>query len=128
MRLEGYISKKNIRRWLDNYASMVVGDRPYDALPSNSGPKAYDGVSDGRINKIMLDHTLEQLRRDKPRTYACVQARWLLQLRTGEAMRKLGIPQDEYARRCSNAVDFLYLRINGKSDGYRRLAEFILSQ
>ena len=129
IRIEGYISKRNIRRWLENYEALAAGDRSPDAVPSNSGPKAYDGVSGARINLIMLNQALDQLRQEKPKTYCCVKARWLMQLRTVDALRQLGIDRGEYTGRCNAAVDFIFERVNGEAGGraagYYKLLEAV---
>ncbi|NRR04570.1 hypothetical protein HP570_20355 [Brevibacillus sp. RS1.1] len=126
IRLEGYISKKIVKRWLEDYAALVVSDRPIDAIPSNSSPKAYDGVSGGQINKIMVDQALEQLRQQKPLTYRCAQARWILQLRTDEALQRLKVTKTEYIKSCTAAVDYIYKSINGKALGVKMLVELII--
>jgi DNA-directed RNA polymerase specialized sigma24 family protein len=125
MRIEGYVSKKNIRRWLDNYEALAVGDRPADAVPTNSGPKNYDGVSGGRLNKIMLDDAIKKLPRLQR---ACVTCKWIRQLRPAEALRLLGITKAEYTAGCNAAVDSIYASINGPIAGVKQLMQAIAAQ
>ncbi|EXX84607.1 hypothetical protein BG53_09075 [Paenibacillus darwinianus] len=125
MYIEGYLSKKIIRRWLDNYESLVVGDRPADALPSNSGPKNYDGVSGGRLNKIMLDDAIKHLSRLER---ACLTCKWIRQLRLAKALQLLGITKAEYTKGCDAAVDSIYAHLNGERAGIKRLMQAITSQ
>jgi hypothetical protein len=47
MLIEGYISKKNIKRWLENYEALVAGDRPYDAIPTNAGRRLMTALAAG---------------------------------------------------------------------------------
>lgn len=122
MYIEGYVTKKNIRRWLDNYAALVAGDKPLDAIPSNSGPKDYDGVTGGRLNKIMLDDAIKQLPRLER---VCLTCKWLREMRPAEALRVLGITKAEYTRGCNAAIDSIYASINGPMAGVKRLMEQI---
>jgi len=41
--IQGHVSKRVIRSWLENYQSLVGGDI-IPELISNSGPKEYDGI------------------------------------------------------------------------------------
>jgi len=120
LRIEGYISKTNIRRWLSNYDALAAGDRPADAIPTHSGPKAYDGISGGRLNKIMLDDAIAQLPRLER---ACVSCRWIRQLRLADALRRLGLTKAQYYARCDDAVEAIYSTINGPRAGVKRLME-----
>lgn len=125
VRIEGYTSKKVIRRWLVNYESMAAGDIPLDAMPRNSGPKAADGWGPGKLNKIMLDQAIENIP-DK-RMKACVYARWIYQLPLGKTLRTLNIPKSTYYKHCDDAVDFIYREINGERVGVKNLLNTILN-
>ncbi len=136
MRIEGYISKRNIKRWLENYESLAAGDRPYDAIPGSSGPKNTDGVvSGGRLNKIMLDDALEQLRKEMSFSYYCVRFTYIRPILQKEALRKLNVRRPVFVRGLEQGEEFIYRAINGgaaeekeslqAAPGYKRLAELI---
>ncbi|KQX69300.1 hypothetical protein [Paenibacillus sp. Root444D2] len=139
LRVEGYISKKNIKRWLENYEALAAGDRPYDAIPGSSGPKAYDGVSGGRVNKIMLDKALVQLHQDMPFSWNCIMFAYIRPILQKEALRLLRVSRSVFIRGLGEGVEFIYREINGgaaeekesleghkAAPGYKRLAELIL--
>lgn len=106
------ISKKVVRYWLDNYASLIANDRPVDAVPSNSGRKSYDGVSWKQIDRIMLEEAIDKL----PELLKnCVNARWVNPGPLGETLRQLGLTKDKYYKRCSWAIDSIYYYINGNA-------------
>jgi fimbrial chaperone protein len=139
--IEGYVSKKNVLRWLANYESLVAGDRPYDALPSNSGPKNVDGVSGGRVNKIMLDQALDKLRQEMPFSWNCLLVTYIRPILQKEALRILRVRRSVYIRGLGEGVEFIYREINGGAaeekdmlegmleglgyGGYKRLSELV---
>jgi fimbrial chaperone protein len=110
------VSKKNIRRLLDNYQTLENGDQMPnpDAMPINGGPKAYDGVNGGRLNKIMLDDAILQL---SPWMQAVVKCRWTRQLPLKDALRLLQVSKDVYYHRCALAIEQLYVNVNGRAAG-----------
>jgi fimbrial chaperone protein len=124
-RIDGYISKKNVRRWLVNYQALESGDKIDDGVVVNSGPKAYDGVSGGRLNKIMLDKALADLRRDLPFSWRCCLYRWIRPIMRREALRLLGVSSAVYTRGCNEAVDYVYKHVNGGLIPYMRLLDAI---
>ncbi|HHP5738418.1 TPA: hypothetical protein ACSC8Z_002564 [Bacillus paranthracis] len=73
-RIDGYVSKKTIRLWLENYESLAIGDRFPDAASSFTDPNAQDGKSDERLNKIVLDQAIKQLNNYR-RTYGILYGR-----------------------------------------------------
>lgn len=123
LKIDGYVSKKNIRRWLENYESLAAGDCPPDAIPTHSAAKALDGWTGGKINKIMLDQAIDKI--PDRLTKACVYARWIYRLPLGETLRKLGLTKDAYFKRCDTALDFVCNYVNGGIVGYMRLSEII---
>lgn len=123
IRIEGYISKRNIRRWLNNYQALAAGDYSLDDIPRSSGPKADDGVSGARLNKIMLDQAVAELPQELK---TCVYARWVYCLPLAEALPKLGLEKAAYYSRCDRAVDRIYQRINGGLAGAKALLGKIL--
>ena len=122
VRIEGFISRKVIRSWLDNYDSLAAQDVAVDALPSNSGAKSYDGVGGSQMNKVMLDDAIEHL---PPLIRACTIARWIKRWDTREATKTLRVSRDLYFIRCSQAVDLIYLQLNGSAVNYRNLVKEI---
>lgn len=114
--IEGFVSQKNIRRLLDNYHTLEVGDQMPnpDATPINGGPKAYDGVNGGRLNKIMLDDAIGQL---SPFMQTVVKCRWTRQLSLKDALKVLGVSKDVYYQRCRLATEQLYITVNGRAAG-----------
>jgi len=114
MKIEGYISKKNIRRMLNNYQAMAKGDYSFDEdwMPKNSGPKSIDGVTGNRLNKIMLDQAIEHL---EPDLKACTLARWVYRIPIKDILANRGISKDQYYFLCDIAVDKIYYRINGEA-------------
>ncbi|XJZ25965.1 hypothetical protein ACF5W4_11185 [Bacillota bacterium Lsc_1132] len=90
MKVDGYVSKKVIKRWLENYEALAVGEAPDDAPPSNSGPKNYDGISGGQLNKIMLDQAIGKL---SPLKRSCIEAKYIERLPLGITLKALEINQ-----------------------------------
>jgi fimbrial chaperone protein len=123
VRIAGLISKACIRRWLENYESVIAQDRPADAIPTNSGPKSYDGVSNTAINRIMLEAAIRDL---PPVLKVCLELRWITQLKLTETLRKTGIPKTTYYRRCNKAVDFIYYHVNGMAAQLKDLVDSII--
>ncbi|MCU5511396.1 hypothetical protein OCB07_21515 [Bacillus cereus] len=117
-RIDGYVSKKTIRLWLENYESLAVGDRFPDAPPSFTGPGAQDGKSDGRLNKIVLDQAIKQL--PKNMQYI-VLARYVAKIPRKNTLRMMNITETVYYTRCKQAVDILHMTINGDMVGMKKL-------
>jgi len=118
LRIEGYVSKKVIRQWLDNYESLVVGDRSFDELPGNSGPDEYDGIYAGQLNKVMLEHAIENLPKNEKR---CCENRWLYKTPVRHTVNVLGISVSDYYRYCGNSIDLIHKRLNGEMVGVKDL-------
>lgn len=117
-RIDGYVSKKTIRLWLENYESLAVGDRFPDAPPSFTGPGALDGKSDGRLNKIVLDQAIKQL--PKNMRYI-VLARYVVKIPRKNTLHTMNITETVYYTRCKQAVDILHMTINGDMVGMKKL-------
>lgn len=123
-RIYGYISRKTIKAWLEDYQSLEAGDRPLDAMPSNSGTKPEDGVTATRINKIMLDQAIGQL---PGNLKAVVKWRWVDRKPLGEAMRALCYRDKKaYYSACDKAVKEIYNLVNGRAVGYNNLFKKIV--
>ncbi|TKH59142.1 hypothetical protein FC677_08265 [Bacillus cereus] len=117
-RIDGYVSKKTIRLWLENYESLAVGDRFPDAPPSFTGPGAQDGKSDGRLNKIVLDQAIKQL--PKNMRYI-VLARYVVKIPRKNTLRTMNITETVYYTRCKQAIDMMHMNINGDMVGMKKL-------
>ncbi|PHA22050.1 hypothetical protein COE59_24445 [Bacillus wiedmannii] len=117
-RIDGYVSKKTIRLWLENYESLAVGDRFPDTQPSFTGPSAQDGKGDGRLNKIVLDQAIKQL--PKNMRYI-VLARYVVKIPRKNTLRTMNITETVYYTRCKQAVDILHMTINGDMVGMKKL-------
>ncbi|MBS9803138.1 hypothetical protein J4052_09195 [Bacillus toyonensis] len=117
-RIDGYVSKKTIRLWLENYESLAVGDRFPDAPPSFTGPGALDGKGDGRLNKIVLDQAIKQL--PKNMRYI-VLARYVVKIPRRDTLRTMNITETVYYTRCKQAVDMIHMNINGDMVGMKKL-------
>lgn len=123
--IEGYVNKKTIRAWLDNYEYLEAGDILPDAVPSSSGPKAYDGISARQLNKVMLDQAIDNL----PKlAKACCKARWVHKMPVNKTLDMLDIERDVYYNRCSLAVDLIYRELNGERASYVSLLEKIFDK
>lgn len=125
IRVEGLISKKVIKSWLENLESLYRGDKPLDAVVTNSGPKSMDGVSGSMLNRLMLESALKDM---PPVLYICLKYRWIDQLPIVEALERTGIPKSTYYRRCDKAVDFIYYHVNGVAAGVKDLIDTINSK
>ncbi|MGX5555725.1 hypothetical protein [Bacillus cereus] len=117
-RIDGYVSKKTIRLWLENYESLAVGDRFPDAPPSFTGPGVQDGKSNGRLNKIVLDQAIKQL--PKNMRYI-VLARYVVKIPRKNTLQTMNITAGTYYRRCRQAVDLIHMSINGDMVGMKKL-------
>ena len=122
VRIKGLISTKVITSWLEEWDSLVAGDRPLDAMPANGGPKQMDGVSNGMINKIMLDAAIKAL---PPVLYICLMYRWVDQVPLPKVLLTTGIAKSTYYRRCDKAVEFIYYHVNGMAAGIKDLLDKI---
>jgi len=125
LKVQGYIAKETVKKLLANYQGLIAGDLAVDAMPCNSGPKAYDGVTGMLLNKIMLDEAVESL---PPKLRACVTLRWLRGKSRGETLMELAIGQKEYYKSCDLAVDAIYRKINGRATNYQNLLNKIAAK
>jgi DNA-directed RNA polymerase specialized sigma24 family protein len=122
VRIEGLVSKKVIRAWLDDWDSLQGDGPPKYQACFNSGSKPYDGVSNKQLNKIMLEAALNDL---PPVLYVCAKYRWVEQLPLSETLERTGIAKSTYYRRCDKAVEFIYYHVNGIAAGIKDLLEKI---
>ncbi|MCO5387812.1 MAG: hypothetical protein NHB14_20815 [Desulfosporosinus sp.] len=117
--VRGTISEDQVREWLENWLSLAICDKMPDALPANSGAKAFDGISGARINKIMMEDAIKKLPIDLQRV---VHFRWTgPKVKLRDALICLGYGKSEYYRRCDLAVIAIYRIINGLALNYANL-------
>ena len=122
-RIEGYISKKAITHWLENYNSLAAGDRPIEeSIGSGGGPKSPDGITNSKLNQIMLDKAIENL----PKlTRAVCKARWVYQFPRRKTMKTLMISESVYNQHRRTAVNLIYRELNGEMVNYSELLDKI---
>lgn len=118
VKVVGIKTRKVIRLWLNNYQALVSKDVVLTDTPINTGPKAYDGVSNRYLNFLMLEAAIAEL---PPAIRACVVARWVERKKLGEILRTLEISKSTYYDRCDKGVDIIYFLVNGKVAGYLAL-------
>lgn len=125
VRLEGLISKKVVRRWLEHYESLVTGDRPLDYIGTNSGAKSYDGITNSQLNKVMLEAAFK----DMPiGLWLCTKYRWVDRKPLGETLARLktwGVcaSKSSYYRRCDLAITYIYYHVNGRAANIKDLLD-----
>ena len=106
-----HIPKKTILGWLENYEYLAVGDRPPEAVPTNSGPKSADGIRNGFLNKVMLDNAVDHL----PTKYkAIIKSKYYHQHPRKKTLLLLGISKTTYYAWIEQAVSLIYENLNGK--------------
>lgn len=130
MKVEGYVSKAVVKRWLENYSSLVSGDVMQDAPAGNSGPKTYDGIRGGQLNKIMLEQAIKSL---SPLHRSCIEAKYVEQLPKHITIKALEISEGIYKKRINDGIDQIYRYLNGEKadivqipDNHRKLLSKIL--
>ncbi|MEI2357441.1 hypothetical protein [Mesobacillus zeae] len=121
--IEGYVSKKAIKKILNNWHEVGARKRNYSEI-SHDNPIKDDGVCNGRINKIMIDQALKEIPNKK--VQYCVYARWIHCIPVVRAAKTLGVSKPTFYSYCDQAVDFIYQEINGERAGVKELLELIL--
>lgn len=126
-KIEGYVSKKAIRFWLENYEYLEAGALiPTDEVRSTGGAqKAEDGKTANELNKIMLDQAIEQL---PPLQRACIMARYVKKLKRDRTLKVLEISASIYYERCNMAIEEIHTQINGEKKQYKGLLDKIMGK
>lgn len=119
--IEDYVSKAKVRKMLENYNAIKQGDYSWKE-PTNSGPKVYDGITAGQLDRIMIDQAIEKLPRMEK---ACCRGRWILELKRHEILKALKITPRAYYDYCNSAIAFIYREINGEKIGVLELMDAI---
>lgn len=130
VRIEGYVSKTIIRRWLQDYHEFGRRGRELSET-KGVAPTTSDGWGGSKINKIMLDQALDSI--PDPLTKYCAFARWVHVIRKDKVIKTLeasGRPMTDhrYKKYCDEAVDFIYRKINGNRVGMKELVTLITEQ
>lgn len=122
-RIEGFVSKKAITYWLENYEYLVAGDRPPDTpVVSGGGIKSQDGIRDSQLNLVMLEQAISKL---PPLTKAVCKARWVHRFPRRKTLQILGISEAVYNRHRHEAVQLIYQELNGEVANYKALMDKI---
>lgn len=108
------ISRRTVRRWLNEWDSLVRGGPPTeDIAPVNGGCKPTDGITNRQLNKIMLEMAYEALPIEL-RTVAYY--RWVKPGPLGWTLKHLDYTKDQYYYRCDKVVSYVYHFVNGDKD------------
>ena len=122
-RIEGFVSKKAITYWLENYEYLAAGDRPPDApVVSSGGAKSQDGVRDSQLNLVMLDQAIKNL---PSLTKAVCKAKWVHRFPRKRTLQVLGISESVYNRHRQAAIQLIYQELNGEIANYKSLMDKI---
>lgn len=122
--IEGYTSKRAIRRMLENYAEFTSEDRRWVEVRSPS-IKTPDGVHNTQLNKIMIDQAISKMPED---VRNCVINRWFEQHAVRHTTNLLSISVNEYYINCDKGVDLIYQEFNKDVIGAKNLLNAILEK
>lgn len=106
------IGRREIRRWLENWEHLVRHEPMEDSLPGTGSCRPADGITNGMLNKIMLEMAYDQL----PLWLKKVAYyRWVKKgcYSLNETLRILGLTKDQYYYRCDRVVDNVFYFVNG---------------
>lgn len=123
MKIEGYVSKKIVRKMLDNYHTKQKRDRSFKEYVTSSSLNV-DGKSGADLDKIIIDQSVEKL---PDIVRACCRARWYYKTAVRHTCNVLGITVNEYYSYCNEAIDLIYRDINGSKVGMKALFKAINS-
>lgn len=106
------IGRRTIRRWLDNWEHLIRREPMEDQLPISNGPKPKDGVTNGMLNKIMLEMAYDRLPYELKRV---AYYRWVIrgQYSLSQTLTILGLTKDQYYYRCDEIVNRVFNFVNG---------------
>jgi len=108
-----------VKSWLENYHAVIYGGRFEDRLvPCNRSAKPYDGIGNGRLNKIMLQAAIKEL---PPILKRVLLAKWIKFIPLNQTLKILGLTKDQYYRRCDWVIDYIYLCVNNDDAGKSKL-------
>lgn len=106
------IGRREVRRWLDNWEHLVRHEPMEDSLPGISSCKPADGITNGMLNKIMLEMAYDQLPWYLKRV---AYYRWVKKgsYSLKQTLDILGLTKDQYYYRCDRVVDNVFYFVNG---------------
>lgn len=106
------IGRRQVRRWLDNWEHLIRREPMEDSLPGNGGCKPADGITNGMLNKIMLEMAYDRLPYELKRV---AYYRWVIkgQHSLQQTLHLLGMTKDQYYYRCDLVVDHVFNFVNG---------------
>lgn len=107
------IGRRTIRRWLDNWEHLVRREPMEDQVRvADSSCKPADGITNGMLNKIMLEMAYDRLPYDLKRV---AYYRWVTkgQRSLSQTLHILGMTKDQYYYRCDLVVDSVFCFVNG---------------
>ncbi|WP_343084251.1 hypothetical protein [Blautia producta] len=108
----GIIGRRTVRRWLNNWEHLVRREPMEDQLPGNGGCKPADGITNGMLNKIMLEMAYDRLPYDLKRV---AYFRWIVkgQYSLTATLQHLNMTKDQYYYRCDLVIDSVFNFVNG---------------
>lgn len=107
------IGRRTIRRWLDNWEHLVRREPMEDQIVQhNSSCKPADGITNGMLNKIMLEMAYDRLPYDLKRV---AYYRWVIKgtYTLSQTLNILGLTKDQYYYRCDQVVSNVFFFVNG---------------
>lgn len=106
------IGRNEVRRWLENWEHLVRREPMEDGLPGNGGCKPADGITNGMLNKIMLEMAYDRLPLYLKRV---AYYRWVAkgQYRLNQILSILSLSKDQYYYRCDLVVNNVFEFVNG---------------
>lgn len=107
------IGRRTIRRWLNNWEHLVRHEPMEDQVRAvNSGCKPADGITNGMLNKIMLEMAYDRLPYELKRV---AYYRWAIkgQYSLSQTLCILGLTKDQYYYKCDLVVDNVFFFVNG---------------
>lgn len=106
------IGRNEVRRWLENWEHLVRREPMEDSLPGNGSCKPADGITNGMLNKIMLEMAYDRLPLYLKRV---AYYRWVVkgQYRLNQILSILALSKDQYYYRCDLVVNNVFEFVNG---------------
>ena len=106
------IGRRTIRRWLDNWEHIQRREPREDQVKVNRGCKPADGITNGMLNKIMLEMAYDRLPLELRRV---AYYRWVIkgQYSLLQTLTILGLTKDQYYYRCDQVVNSVFEFVNG---------------
>lgn len=106
------IGRRTIRRWLDNWEHLVRREPMEDQIPVDGGCKPADGITNGMLNKIMLEMAYDRLPYELKRV---AYYRWVIkgEYSLNQTLHILGMTKDQYYYRCDLVVSSVFMFVNG---------------